>query len=163
MHLVLLGIMKKLLCAWVDGVFNLIQKLEKFRINIISRRLAILASYCPKNFSRRLQPLEMFRQFKATEYRLFLLYTGVVTLFSVIGCPAYLNFVMFHAAIRSLTRKNVKERDLIFAEMALNQSISSSVNIYGQSFASYNLHCLKHLTEDVKLFGNVDNFSAFPH
>ena len=26
-------------------------------------------------------------------------------------------------------------------------------------FISFNLHCLKHLTE---LFGNVDNFSAFP-
>ena len=132
MHLILLGIMKKLLCVWVDGVFNSTQKLK------------------------------MFRQFKATEHRLFLLYTGVVTRFGVIGCPAYLNCVMFHAAIRSLTQKNLKERDLIFAEMALSEFISSSVNLYGQSFASYNLHCLKHLTEDVKLFGNVDNFPAFP-
>ena len=27
LHLVFLGIMKKLLCAWVNGVFNLTQKL----------------------------------------------------------------------------------------------------------------------------------------
>ena len=161
-HLVLLGIMKKLLSAWMEGKFNLHQKLDWSRKNIISQRLDILASYCPKNFSRGPRSIQYYGQFKATEHRLFLIYTGIVVLFGVIDGPSYLNFLMFHVAIRTLTKKDLTEVDFRFAEAAIVEFISSAINVYGEKFASYNLHALKHLTEDARRFGNVDKFSAFP-
>ena len=39
--------------------------------------------------------------------------------------------------------------------------VQSFADIYGKEYVSYNVHCLIHLSSDVLLFGNVDNFSAF--
>jgi hypothetical protein len=40
--------------------------------------------------------------------------------------------------------------------------ISNSIQIYGPDFISHNIHNFLHLSDCVKLFGSLDNFSAFP-
>lgn len=35
--------------------------------------------------------------------------------------------------------------------------------LYGKSFVSYNAHGLVHLVQDVRRFGPLDSFSAFPY
>lgn len=40
--------------------------------------------------------------------------------------------------------------------------ICQSIKIYGPDFISHNIHNFLHLSDCVKLYGSLDNFSAFP-
>ena len=44
----------------------------------------------------------------------------------------------------------------------LKNFVSNSVCLYGESFVGHNVHGLIHLAEDVKRYGSLYNFSAFP-
>ncbi len=44
----------------------------------------------------------------------------------------------------------------------LNKFVADSINLYGQQFVSANVHNLIHLTDDVRNFGPLDSFSAYP-
>ncbi len=44
----------------------------------------------------------------------------------------------------------------------LNKFVADSINLYGQQFLSANVHNLIHLTDDVRNFGPIDSFSAYP-
>ncbi|XP_076765229.1 uncharacterized protein LOC143432439 [Xylocopa sonorina] len=76
MHLVCLGVMKKLLSSWLDGKYSYSSKLSSKDIPIISSRLMRLRKYYPSDFTRRPREIEIFSKFKATEIWQFLLYTG---------------------------------------------------------------------------------------
>ncbi|XP_076765137.1 uncharacterized protein LOC143432254 [Xylocopa sonorina] len=76
MHLVCLGVTKKLLSPWVDGKYSYSSKLSSKDIPIISSRLMRLRKYYPSDFTRRPREIEIFSKFKATEFWQFLLYTG---------------------------------------------------------------------------------------
>ena len=52
---------------------------------------------------------------------------------------------MLHSAIRCLTKQQLLEEDLQFADVALKEFIENSIDIYGP--------------EDARLFGNLDNTS----
>lgn len=44
----------------------------------------------------------------------------------------------------------------------IDMFVKYSANIFGKGFVVYNVHMLLHLISDVKRFGNVMNFSAYP-
>ncbi|KYN20021.1 hypothetical protein ALC57_07595 [Trachymyrmex cornetzi] len=100
MHLVLLGVMKKLFSAWVYGKYSHLSKLSARSISVISTRLEALAEYCPSDFARRPKSLATCTKYKATEYRQFLLYTGPVVTHGILYPLAYTHFLFLHAAIR---------------------------------------------------------------
>jgi len=47
---------------------------------LISKRLQYLIQYCPRKFARKPKPLADYKDYKATEGRQFILYTGPVVL-----------------------------------------------------------------------------------
>ena len=102
-------------------------------------------------------------KYKATESRLILLYVGIVVFLGIFNFDAYLNFLLLHASIRSLTKRKIEEKDLEFAETALPEFLSDCLSIYGIKIASYNFHCVTHITEDFRRLGSVDNYSAFSY
>jgi len=48
-----------------------------------------------------------------------------------------------------------------YAKKLFNRFISLSKEIYGPEFSVYNVHCLEHITDDYKLYGQLNNYSAF--
>lgn len=81
MHLVCLGVVKKLLTAWIYGKYSRLTKLSARSISQISTRLKTLATYCPSDFVRS---LDACTKYKATEFRQFLLYTGPVVTYGIL-------------------------------------------------------------------------------
>ncbi|KYN50128.1 hypothetical protein ALC62_00156, partial [Cyphomyrmex costatus] len=163
MHLVCLGVMKKLLSAWVFGKYSRFSKLSARAITCISKRLEILKDYCPSDFARRPRSLDVCMKYKATEFRQFLLYTGPVVTYGIVRQEVYIHFLMLHAAVRILTYASPSEAYLNFAAHALKKFVIKSENLYGSTFNSYNVHGLIHLTNDVRRLGPLDSFSAFPY
>lgn len=54
------------------------------------------------------------------------------------------------------------ENYISYAENLMKHFIKNSIEIYGPDFISHNIHGLLHLSDCVRLFGSLDEFSAFP-
>lgn len=77
-HLVCLGVIKKLLSAWIHKKYSRLSKLSGKNILLICARLNIVREYCPSEFARRPKSLDSYSKYKATELRQFLLYTSPI-------------------------------------------------------------------------------------
>lgn len=145
-HLVCLGVMKKLLSAWIHGKYLRMSKLSGRSISLICARLEILKQYCPSDFARRLRSLHEFAKYKATEFRQFLAYTGPVVIYGLLNEQLYKHFLFLHSAIRILLSKCPSQQHLNFAELALQKFVLRSENFYGCTFQSYNVHGLFYIS-----------------
>lgn len=158
MHLICLGVMRKMLFQWILGK-SLILKFSSRVVDEISQDLMQLSVYIPTEFARKPRTLREVRRWKATEFRQFLLYTGVLVLKNKANLAIYQNFLLLHSAIFILIHEIPEIKS---AEQFLNIFVSHSLELYGQEFCSYNVHNLLHIVEDVKRFGPLDKFSCFP-
>lgn len=163
MHLVRLGVMKKLLSAWVYRKYSRFSKLSAQAITFICTRLKTLKAYCPSMILQDVLDHSTRMKYKATEFRQFLLYTGPIVTYGILKQQVYAHFLFFHVAIRILASTSSSEEYLDFADCALQKFVSRSENFYGPTFCSYNVHGLTHLTNDVRQLGPLDSFSAFPY
>lgn len=159
MHLTCLGIMKKLLCIWVDG--GLPHKLARREIEEISARLLNFASFIPINFARKTRSLKDFKHWKATEFRTFMLYVGPVALRGILDKPRFKHFLLFHTAMYILSSSSSNNEWIMYAQSLINEFVRDISKLYGKNMLVFNVHSLQHLPNDVKIHGPVDNFSAF--
>lgn len=162
MHLLCLGITKKFLSAIVDKKYEF-EGLSRSDIAKVTARLAMIQLYTPSEFARRGRPLEDYVHYKATEFRLNLLYIGPLIFHKILHKDAYEHFLLLHSASRCILVSSPNEAQLEFAEAAFKAYVQTCEEIYGKSFLSYNIHCLLHVVEDVRMLGNANNYSAFPY
>ncbi|XP_025161766.1 uncharacterized protein LOC112590182 [Harpegnathos saltator] len=154
MHLVCLGVMKKLLVnAWVHGKYSKFSKLSAKSISIISARMKILRAYCPSDFAQ-LRSLDACTKYKATEFRQFFLYTGPIVTYDILNQQVYTYFLLLHAAIRILVSTSSSKIYLNFVEVALQKFVERCENMYGSTFNSCNIHGLLHIANDVRQLAN---------
>jgi len=158
MHLVCLGVCKKLIYLWIKGPLNV--RLRFSKINEISTSLLACNSFITSDFSRNSRCLQDFCRWKATEFRLFLLYTGPVVLKTILREDIYTNFMVLNIAMLILLSPD-KNFLLQYARELLDFFVKNFQAIYGQHFVSHNVHALLHLCDDYDLFGPLDNCSAF--
>uniref|UniRef100_A0A1Y1K5S2 Transposase domain-containing protein n=1 Tax=Photinus pyralis TaxID=7054 RepID=A0A1Y1K5S2_PHOPY len=161
MHLVCLGVMRKLLFLWC-GAAKPPSKLSSRDTKKLSCMLVRNSNNTPIEFARKPRSLDEVRRWKATEYRQFLLYTGPVLSKSILNADMYLNFITLHVAITILSSKKYSEMYLGYAQSLLEYFVESFISLYGKQHVSHNIHNLLHLASDVEKFGPVDNFSSFP-
>lgn len=166
MHCILLGVVKRLLCnkkfGWVFGKPP--NKLRASDIYSISNQCLLLKKFIPCEFARKPRSLVESKRFKASEFRLLLLYTGPIVFKNVLSSESYNNFICLSVATLILASNELYNIESYFeyAHKLFEHFISNSIRIYGSHFISYNVHNLLHLNDCVKLFGPLDSFSAFP-
>ncbi|KYN05020.1 hypothetical protein ALC62_04089 [Cyphomyrmex costatus] len=160
MHALLLGACKRLLChnryGWIFGKPP--HKLRARNVEKISQQLSRLKTYVPCEFSRKTRPIEECKRYKATEFRFFLLYSGPLVLKKILPASIYHNFLTLSVASLILIspRHASSETSISYAQELLKCFIR-----YGPDFISHSVHCLIHLSDCVRLFGPLDNSSAF--
>lgn len=161
MHLVCLGVVKKLLLLWLHGPLSV--RMCKVNIDQISQKLIAYKKTAPREFSRKPRSLAEVKYWKATEFRTFLLYTGPVVLRSVLESEKYLHFLSLHVAISIFTNPKLvaKEHYIKYAEDLIIYFVKKFGILYREQFISHNVHNLLHLAEEVRKYGVLDNFSAF--
>lgn len=159
MHLVCLGVMKKLLSLWLNGKPGI--KLSARQISQISDLIIGYTPNVPVEFNRKPRVLIEYKRWKATEFRQFLLYTGPLVLKSILPRDKYIHFLSLHVAIRILSSEiHLDKTD--YAEILLEYFVERFIALYGAEYASHNIHNLLHIANDVREFGPLDKFSAFP-
>lgn len=161
MHLICLGIVKKIILLWVSG--PLAVRISAQTKDNISQALIDLRSTVPKEFSRRPRSLNELAYWKATEFRQFLLYTGPIVLKTVLNRDIYTNFLTLHVAVSILISPmlTVNKSNVDYAEKLLQHFVESFQKIYGKEYMSHNVHNLLHLSNEVRKFGPLDSFSSF--
>ncbi len=159
MHLVCLGVVHRLLDLWMGTC----RKLHSSRqVSLISGKLLALRSHIPSEFARRPRALHERLQWKATELRQFLLYTGPVVLRDVLATEVYQNFMLLSVSIYILASPTYCLLLNDFANTLLRSFVKQFGELYGQGFLVYNIHGLTHLSDDVKVHGHLDLISGFP-
>ncbi|XP_029161035.1 uncharacterized protein LOC114932803 isoform X1 [Nylanderia fulva] len=161
MHLICLGVVKKLLILWIKRPFSV--RLNSTQIQKISKLLIKIRERTPIEFVRKPRSLNDAMYWKATEFRQFLLYTGPVVLNGFIRQDIYINFLTLHVAISILINPKLikNQNNILYAEKLLTHFVKSFQIIYGDQFVTHNIHNLLHLSRDVQKFGALDEFSAF--
>lgn len=100
-------------------------------------------------------------RWKATEFRQFLLYTGIIVLKDVLTEECYLNFLALSISMRILLSKgNLKL--LNYTSKLLKYFVKSFQYLYGVHFVSHNVHGVLHLCDDYVKYGALDACSTFP-
>lgn len=110
---------------------------------------------------RKPRALSEIDRWKATEYRQFLLYTGIVTLKNSLPALLYNNFLVLFVAISILVNPEHSDYYSYSGEF-LMFFVQEFSQIYGRNQIVYNVHSLVHLASDTEHFGSLDSISAFP-
>lgn len=157
MHLFDLGITKKILLRLT------LSKSVGYRPNVssITKNLLKYTDCVPSEFQRKPRPLDLIHFWKATEFRQFALYTGIVALKDNVNDDIYYHFLTLHCAYRILSCPDLSVTQIDSAQMLLDNFVDNFSFIYGSDQISYNVHNLLHITDCVRQFGPTDSFSAY--
>lgn len=159
MHLVCLGVMKKLMLLWFSKG-PLTVRVRSRKTNELSAVILSLNKHITSDFARKLRSIHEMRRWKATEFRLFLLYVGPIILKNSIKDECYNNFLALNIAMLILLSPDYSYL-LDYARQLLNYFVKSFQKIYGIHNVSHNVHNLLHLCDDYEAYGPLDNYSAF--
>ncbi len=120
MHLVCLGVVK-LLIDYLRSAHKFstgrVLKLSKEQIKNFNIRMISFRRNFPSEFQRKGRVIE--DNWKATEYRSFLLYSCPIILKDLVDPDVYQLFIYLHVSVRILVRPNLTEEEISFAEKCL--------------------------------------------
>lgn len=86
----------------------------------------------------------------------------MVVLIGVISKEVYDHFMQLCIGVRILSTHNVSEEYIDYAKSLIHNFVALFPRIYGRCCMSHNVYIILHLADDVKRFGSLNNFSAFP-
>ena len=156
MHLVCLGVVKRMICLWIKG--PLVNSCRKGAVAVqrISDALFALQSHLPREFHRNGRSVGEVDHWKASEFCQFLLYTGPVVLKNILSVRTYRHFMLLSVAIFCLTCEFFCDGYSQYSDQLLCLFVQQFGEICGRDMLVY-----MHLAKDVEKFGPLDNFSAF--
>ena len=165
MHLICLGVTRRILNHLKSG--PRICKLSQRQIDTLSSRLSALRNTLPSEFARQPRSLKWLKRWKATEFKQFLLYTGMFVLKGVVDNDVYRHFLALSVSISVLMYFKPEDKNYMklfnFTKNLLKWFVEKSSAIYGNSFVTYNVHSTIHLHQDVENFNcGLEDLSAFP-
>lgn len=108
MHLILIGVVKKIMTFWISSQKRHPIALPSNIINALEIKLNSISKYIPDQFQRkpnensRQHHLKDIQRWKATELRQFLFYTGFVVINNLVSSEICNNFMVLSIAMRIL-------------------------------------------------------------
>lgn len=167
MHLVYLGIMKKLLFYWLKGTLKTRLShtgkilLSNFLLKLQTSKQISKQILC--EFQRTTRSLTEIEQYKTIEFKFILLYVGPLIFKKVLSKDIYRHFFLFHTACRILCFKTRTVRDCVNARNLLRNFVLLMPLFYGETSLIGNVYNLIHLADDVELMGcSISHYTAFP-
>lgn len=154
MHVACLGAMKRI-----------IEVLLKYHENfgkVSNIFLKISAAFIPMEFARKCRLLDFLKQYKATEYRFWLMFFAPISLQASVPTEEFLNFCHLFHGLR-LLYEPISSRSVKTSELCIARFLDKWKTFYPQQNVTYVLHALKHIPMDCFNFkSNPDDLSAFP-
>ena len=162
MHLVYLGVVKRLIWSWIKGPVVNKCRIGANNVQRISNCLLSCHRYLPREFPRKCRSLLDMDRWKATEFRQFILYSGAVVVKGKISDLVYQHFLLLVVGIFCLCSPLHCITHCEYSNDVLCMFVEQWGTLYGKDMLVYNVHGLTHLAADAMRFGPLDSFSAFP-
>lgn len=136
------------------------------QVRQLDERMERMTKEWPTEFQRTLNCFSDHSGWKAHQARTFVLY-AIPLVLADCGLPKsrYKMALRLHCACRILScaTRCKQPRLLALATNMLRDFVGKAGKEFGRHFSVYTTHCLLHLVDDVKRFGPLDSFSAFPY
>lgn len=142
MHSVCLGTAKHLIKTWLMNKKNYFVN-GSLALKTIKDNCKML--YLPKKIKRKLSDLSDVENWKASQFRDFLLFYGPVLLKDVLKPQYYSNFCNFSFAIYSFLSEELSEEDFLLASEKLITFVLDFQILYGIENMRYNVHLISHI------------------
>lgn len=160
LHLIDLGIMKRLITGWCNGNFGL------YLTKWCTRDIYIVNTFLkqckmPSEIHRAVRQLDTLAYWKATEFRTFFFYLSVVILPDVLNHDVMEHFLLLYCAITICSTPKYKNF-LPLAKILLYKFVDQYKYFYGVDYITSNVHNLSHIVDEVERFGPLDTFNAYP-
>lgn len=165
MHLLYLGIMKWILQQLIGANKRVNRKCKLSRRNIrhLNLKLKLLGRFVPKEFQRKKFDFDEFSHWKATQFRFFLLYCGVLVFRKMLPKQMYQHFLLLVVACRILCNPELCVEYTNYAKQLLVKFFELLQHFYGSDSQVMNSHNIIHLADDVdQTKTNLCAISAFP-
>lgn len=161
LHLLEHGLMKKCFSLWMKGSSYYKKKWKKSSIDEIIKLIYTCNKELPNDIHRSIRILNYISYWKATEFRCFLLYTGIVIFKNYLENEVYEHFLSLCCAVRICSCDQYKEM-IPLAKQLFLEYVESFILIYGRNSIVSNVHNLIHICDDVERFGNLNTISTYP-
>jgi hypothetical protein len=160
LHLLDLGVMKRLLVGWRDGNFG------KYITKWCSKNIDSVTSFLrqrkmPSEIHRSVRGLDCLAHWKASEYRTFFYYLSIIILPEVLTQDAFIHFLMLYCGITICSHESYKHL-LPLAKELLRNFVERYKNFYGADYVSSNVHNVLHVVDEVFRFGPLQSFTSYP-
>ena len=130
MHLLHLGVMRRLLLLWLRGPLTV--RWPARVVCDLSSFVLSLGEHIPSEFCRQPRALAEIDRWKATEFRLFLLYCGVVVLRSFLTQSLYRHFLLLFVASTILSHTKLSCQFHDYAGRLLSAFVQGVAELYGK-------------------------------
>lgn len=129
LHLLHLGVMKRLLFGWRDGTFR--NTGTKWPFSTISA-VSDFLNKCkmPREIHRAVRDLDCLAHWKGTEYRTFLMYVGIVALKDHVSYEVYQHFLQLFCAVTICESREFSHL-LPLAKVLMDHYVENFKEIYG--------------------------------
>lgn len=128
----------------------------------MSSYLTSLCPFIPQEFSRKPRTLYDILRWKSTEFRQFLLYTGLIVFKKFTNEIFWEHFLLLSCSYRLLMSKNCEKFEINLANSLLEKFVQKFPRIYGESSVTHNVHNLLHLKDIASQFGSLSDITAYP-
>lgn len=157
MHCVFLGVVSQFINLWLGSPG---QPYYIPKSSLIDDELANLK--VPNEILRDFRKMSShLGDWKASEYRNFLLFYSPVALKKLLPPVYYKHWMLLVSAMRILLQKTVTVSQVENAQLMIYKFIALIPDLYGLEHVSYNVHILLHVVEGTKNWGAPWAYSAF--
>lgn len=154
MHVVCLGVTKRLLNFWVTYKPGFKELSENFIDKILL--------FWPEEFQRKIRHVKYLNDYKASEFRTWVLYVGPAIMRFFLTEAEFNHFILLHHGLRCLFITPQSDSLLNEAQSCINKFLDLWPQIYPDMALTYVVHALEHLPEDCRYTQTTpDYFSAF--
>ncbi|MCH9716718.1 MAG: hypothetical protein K0U52_06490, partial [Gammaproteobacteria bacterium] len=159
MHCVLERVTKLLLSSWFNSKNHQKAYYLGRYVNQITK--IILKVKLPHDFRRSTRSIDSIKQWKASEFRVYLLYLAVPVMKEFLPAKYVYHLSLLVLSIHILLGRHISQSEVDVAEKMLNMFYELMPSFYSESHCTPNVHYLRHLCHYVRLWGPLWAYSMF--
>ena len=154
MHAILLGVVKMLTTLWFDKAYKKFPWCIADKASIIDQQIkCINMPNCISRLPRSIT--EDLSNWKASEYRSFLLFYSVPVLWRTLPDEYFQHYLLLVHAIYLLLQESISPSDILTATKLLKQFYLQIRSLYGARYQTFNVHNVIHIVQCVVDLGNL--------
>ncbi|KAK3916672.1 Halomucin [Frankliniella fusca] len=159
MHGVALGVTKSLLNLWFSSKFSTMPWSVYHLLDVADEKLKKFKS--PSFTQRAPRSLKEIKFWKASEYKLFLMYYSIPVMKNILPEVHLKHHCLLVSATFLLTQDSISLNQVQAASALLVSYVSSFANLYSLRYMGLNVHQLLHLPDEVLALGPLWVYSCF--